>query len=52
MKIITSWSTLIGLAKELGKARMSGDKKRLAIAEKEHDYYVKIVRKSDEMILD
>jgi hypothetical protein len=50
MKLITSFSTLMRLAPELGQARLSNDKERIAKAKKEHDAYVALVVKSTETL--
>ena len=51
MKIITDFSVLMRLARELGKARLSGDLERIEKAQKDHDEYYEICIKSDEMII-
>lgn len=51
MKIITCWSTLIQLAKELGKAHQTGDEQRINEAKLKHDEYVQICLEADEMII-
>ena len=49
MKVVASFSTLMKLAKEVGDARRSGDKKRIEAAEQAHDAYKEICLKADEM---
>ena len=49
LKVVTSLKTLMILANELGKARLSGDPERIKEAEKKHDDYVEIIKKSDMM---
>lgn len=51
MKLITSWATLMTLAKELGQARLSGDEERIQEAQKAHDEYRDICLRADEMLL-
>lgn len=51
MEIVTSWETLMHYAKEVGQARLSGDKERIAEAEKRHDAYRDICLESDRMVL-
>lgn len=51
MRIITSFTTLIQLAAELGQARLSGDAERIERAQKAHDEYRDICLKADEMLL-
>lgn len=51
MEIITSWQTLMKFAKELGDARVSGDKERIAVAQKKHDDYRDACLQSDKMNL-
>lgn len=50
VKIVTSLSTLMLLAVEVGKARLSGDPVRLEEAEKELKIYENLVKKSDEAL--
>jgi len=49
LRVVTSLKTLMILANELGKARLSGDPERIEEAEKKHDDYVEIIKKSDMM---
>jgi len=49
LKVVTSVKTLMILANELGKARLSGDLKRIEEAKKKHDNYVEIIKQSDMM---
>jgi len=49
VKVVASFSTLMKLAKEVGDARRSGDKERLAEAERAHDAYKEICLKADEL---
>lgn len=51
VKIITSWSVLITLAKKLGKAKKGGNGEEIKKAESDLREYEKIVKESDEMIL-
>lgn len=51
VRIITSWSALIKLAHELGQAKLSKDKNRIAEAQYKHDVYRDICLDSDEMML-
>lgn len=51
VKIVASWQTLIHLAHELGRARMSGDHSAIKGAKAKHDEYVEICRQADQMIL-
>lgn len=49
LKVVTSLETLFHYAHELGKARMSGDEKRIEEAKRRHDDYVEVCLKADEM---
>jgi hypothetical protein len=49
MKTVTSWMTLMRLAKELGEARMRGV--GVEEAQKRHDEYRDLCLKADEMML-
>ena len=51
MEIVTSWYTLIQLAKELGRARLSGNVKLIQQAKKAHDKYAKLCLEADRMII-
>lgn len=51
MEIVTSWQTLMQYAKELGQAKLSGDKNRIEEAKKKHDDYAAICIKSNRMVL-
>lgn len=51
MKIITTWSTLMKRAKDLGEAKKSGDPEKIRIAQERHDEYRDMCLKADEMIL-
>lgn len=51
MMTMTTWSTLMSLAHELGQARLSGDENRIEKAEKEHEEYRQLCLKADGMIL-
>jgi len=51
IKTITSFKTLMLYAKELGKARASGDSERIEKAKKLHDEYRDMCLKSDMMLL-
>lgn len=51
MRLVTSFATLMQLAAELGRARLSGDAKRIEFAQKAHDNYRDICLKADEMLL-
>jgi len=51
MKVVTSFATLMKLASELGKARLSGDEERIHVAKENHDAYKELCLKSDEMML-
>jgi hypothetical protein len=51
MKTITSFTTLMMYAKQLGDARKSGDVERIKQAQKEHDEYRDMCLESDEMII-
>lgn len=51
LEIVTSWHTLMTYAKELGQARLSGDKCRITKAKQKHDEYRDICLRSDKMIL-
>ena len=50
IKVVTSLGTLMLLAVEVGKARLSGDPVRLEEAEKELKIYENLVKKSDETL--
>jgi hypothetical protein len=50
MKTIANFGILMRLAKELGKAKKSGDKKRIKKAKEDHDAYAKICKEADELI--
>jgi hypothetical protein len=51
VKIVTSFSTLMNYAREVGKARKSGDEEALAIAEANLEAYEDLIRKSHKMII-
>lgn len=51
MEVVTSWSTLMQLAKAVGDARKSGDAAALERAQAEHDAYRDLCLKSDRMHL-
>lgn len=51
MRLVTSFTTLMQLAAELGRARLSGDAERIELAQKAHDDYRDICLKADEMLL-
>lgn len=50
IKIVTSLTTLMLLAVEVGKARSSGEPVKLEEAEKELRIYEDLVKKSDEVL--
>lgn len=52
IRLVTSFQNLMRLAHELGKARESGDKKRIREAQIAHDEYRDLCLASDEMVLD
>jgi hypothetical protein len=52
IRLVTSFQTLMRLAHELGKARKSGDDKRIREAQRAHDEYRDLCLVSDEMVLD
>lgn len=52
MKIRASWPVLMSLAKELGDARVSGDKEKIRQAQTAHDSYRDLCLRADEMSLD
>lgn len=52
MRIVASFATLMHLAAELGRARLSGDEERIERAQKAHDDYRDICLRADEMMLD
>ena len=52
IKKICSWSILMKLASELGKARQSGDTIRIKIAEKNHTEYKNLCLECDELSLE
>ena len=49
LRTITNLSTLMLLAKELGRARQSGDKERIKEAKRAHDVYRDMCLAADEM---
>lgn len=51
MRIVTSFTTLMHLAAELGQARLSGDEERIERAQKAHEDYKNLCLKADEMLL-
>ena len=51
MEIVTSWQTLMLYAKELGRARLSGDEARITEAKRKHDEYRDLCLRSDRVIL-
>jgi len=51
MKTVTFFKTLMMYAKELGEARLSGDKERIQKAEANHNSYKEQVSNSDTMII-
>lgn len=50
-KNIAYFSVLMGYAKELGKAKKSGNKERIKLAQTKHDEYMKIYLEADEVII-
>lgn len=50
LEIVTSWETLMIYARELGKARLSGDEQRIEEAQQKHDEYRDACLRSDRMI--
>ena len=52
MKIITDFGVLMRLASAVGKAKLSGNKKAINIAQERHDSYKKICLESYEMQTD
>ena len=51
MKVVTNFSTLMKLAYELGKAKQSGGKERIAEAKERHDDYKDLCLSADEMVI-
>ena len=51
MELVTFWTTLMEYAYEVGQARKSGDKKRLAEAEKKLEEYKAVCLMADRMII-
>lgn len=51
MKIIASFPILMQKARALGMAEETGDKEAILHAQKEHDEYMNICLKADEMML-
>ena len=51
MKTVTSWMTLMLYAKELGRARSSGDEESIKRAQQKHDEYRDLCLRSDYMLL-
>jgi len=51
IKIITSFVTLMRYARELGQAKLNGDKKLIEKVQRKHDEYRDICLKSDKMML-
>ena len=51
METVTFWSTLMGLAKEKGKAEQSGDPERLRIATEKLRAYEQQCLQADKMII-
>lgn len=51
MELVTSFKTLMQLASELGKAKLSKDDERIEKAQKEHDDYKKLCLESDKIML-
>ncbi len=51
MEVVTSLQTLMLYARELGQARLSGDKERIQNAKKKHDDYAQACIASDRMIM-
>jgi len=51
VKVVVHWSTLIALARGLGRARLSRDAAAIAAAERQLREYESMVRTADEMHL-
>ena len=51
LKTVTSFHTLMRLAKEVGRAKISGDEAWILKAQKAHDEYKELCLESDEMTL-
>lgn len=51
IRVVTFAETLMRYAKELGEARKSGDEDRIRKAKDRHDAYVKVVLRSDRMVV-
>lgn len=51
METITSWQTLMMLAKDLGDARKSGDEEKIQQARQAHDSYRDLCLRADCMSL-
>ena len=49
MKIVTSLGTLMRLASDLGKAKTTGNKEDIQKAQEQHDNYVEVCRRFDEV---
>ena len=50
IQLVGSWHTLMNLAKELGKARLTGNQEKIKEAKKAHDSYRDFCLKADRMI--
>ena len=50
-KTYVTFSALMHYACQLGQARKSGDRERIEKAQREHDEYVDLCRRSDGMIV-
>ena len=50
IELVTSWTVLMRLAKELGAARMSGDEDAITKAKEAHSAYEAMCLRADRMI--
>ena len=51
LQIVTNMETLMLYAKALGRAKRSGDTKWIAEAQKRHDEYLALVKRSDKVLM-
>jgi hypothetical protein len=51
VEIITFFSTLMKLAKDVNKAKKTGDKEQIRLAEEKHENYRSLCLKSDKMVI-